>query len=221
MIKICEDYANNHSILFNGKKSKYLIFGKCDYNVRLMLHNEVITKCESAEHLGHFLHTKDTNNELTKDAIKAFHRGFNSFMSRFIGCNIITKNKLVHQYCQSMYGSQLWLMTSRSVSDICTQWRKAHRQVLSLPYRTHCDLIPLIAENIPIECFLDCKFLDFYKSAAMTNNNIVKFTARSRLFNHNSTMGKNMTHLLNKLKIYYHFQRIKWKNIATKNGSLK
>ena len=28
MIKICEDYACEHDILFNGKKSKYLIFGK-------------------------------------------------------------------------------------------------------------------------------------------------------------------------------------------------
>ena len=28
MIKICEEYAAEHDILFNGKKSKYLIFGK-------------------------------------------------------------------------------------------------------------------------------------------------------------------------------------------------
>lgn len=27
MIKICEDYAEEHKILFNGSKSKYLIFG--------------------------------------------------------------------------------------------------------------------------------------------------------------------------------------------------
>ena len=28
MIRVCEDYANDHSILFNGSKSKLLIFGE-------------------------------------------------------------------------------------------------------------------------------------------------------------------------------------------------
>ena len=28
MIKICVEYANEHGIIFNGKKSKYLVFGK-------------------------------------------------------------------------------------------------------------------------------------------------------------------------------------------------
>ena len=187
MIQICEDYAKEHNILFNGKKSKYLIFGKYG--------------CDSDEHLGHFLHTKDTNNELTKDAITAFHKGFHSFMSRFGGCSTISKNKLLHQYCHTMYGSQLWLLPSQSVADMCTQWRKAHRQTLSLPYRTHCDLIPLIAENVPIEIFLDCKFLSFYKSAATSNNSIVKYIATTRLFSYESTMGRNMIHLLHKYNL--------------------
>ena len=201
MIEICEDYAKEHNILFNGKKSKYLIFGKYEYNAKLLLNNEVVPRCDSAEHLGHFLHTKDTNNEITKDAITSFHRGFHSFMSRFSGCSTISKNKLLHQYCRTMYGSQLWLLTSQSVANMCTQWRKAHRQALSLPYRTHCDLIPLIAENIPIEIFLDCKFLAFYKSAATSNNSIVKYLATSRLFSYESTMGRNMMHLLHKYNL--------------------
>ena len=201
MIQICEEYAKEHNILFNGKKSKYLIFGKYEYNAKLLLNNEVIPRCDSAEHLGHFLHTKDTNNELTKDAITAFHKGFHSFMSRFSGCSTISKNKLLHQYCRTMYGSQLWLLSSQSVANMCTQWRKAHRQALSLPYRTHCDLIPLIAENVPIEIFLDCKFLAFYKSAATSNNSIVKYIATSRLFSYESTMGRNMIHLLHKYNL--------------------
>ena len=201
MLRICEDYADEHSILFNGKKSKYLIFGKYEYDARLTLNNEVVPRCESAEHLGHFLHTKDTNNELTNDAIKSFHRGFHGFMSRFSGCNTITRNKLFHQYCRSMYGSQLWNLSGQSVSDLCTQWRKAHRQTLSLPYRTHCDLVPLIAQNIPIEIFLECKFLSFYKSAATSDNRIVKYMAKNRLFKGESTMGRNMTHLMHKYNL--------------------
>ena len=100
-----------------------------------------------------------------------------------------------------MYGSQLWLLSSQSVTNMCTQWRKAHRQALTLPYRTHCDLIPLIAENTPIEIFLDCKFLGFYKSAATSDNRIVNYMAKNCLFNHESTMGRNLTHLLQKYNL--------------------
>ena len=161
MVKICEEYASLHSILFNGKKSKYLVFGDYKYNVSLTVNNEKVPRSESAIHLGHLLHTKDTYNEMTEDAIKSFNKSFHGFMSRFSTCNTVTKNRLFHQYCQSMYGSQLWLMTSPSVNKMYTQWRINHRHVMSVPSTTHCDMLPLIAENMSIETRLDCKYIAF------------------------------------------------------------
>ena len=84
---------------------------------------------------------------------------------------------------------------------MCTQWRKSHRQALLLPYRTYCDLIPLIAENTPIEIFLHCKFIYFYKSAATSDNSILNYMAKNCVFNHESTMGRNLTHLLHKYNL--------------------
>ena len=201
MIKICEEYAHIHSILFNGKKSKYLIFGNFRYDVTIKVNNETVPRCESAIHLGHLLHTIDTNNAMTEDAIKGFHRSSHGFLARFGSCNTTTKNKLFHQYCQSMYGSQLWSMTSSSVNKLCTQWRKNHRRVLSVPSTTHCDMLPLIADNLPIETRLDSKYLAFYKSIATSDNKLVNYIARSRLNTYSSTMGKNMTHLLYKYNL--------------------
>ena len=190
MIKVCEDYANDHSILFNGKKSKYLIFGKYNYNPKLIVNNEAVPRTDNAIHLGHFLNTKDTNNALIEDQINSFHRSFHGFISRFRSCNTSTKNRLFHQYCRAMYGSQLWLLTSQGTANMCTQWRKAHRQVLSAPYRTHCDIIPLIAGNVPIECFLDCKFLSFYKSIASSENKTIRYVTNINTYDLNSTLGK-------------------------------
>ena len=62
MIKICEDYAKEHSILFNGNKSKYLIFGEYKYNPVLKVNNKIVPRCDSAIHLGHLLHTENTTN---------------------------------------------------------------------------------------------------------------------------------------------------------------
>ena len=201
MVKTCEDYATLHNILFNGKKSVYLVFGDYKYKVSLTIKNEKVSRSESAIHLGHLFHTKNTNNEMTNDAITGFFKSYHSFLSRFGTYNTTTKNRLFHQYCQSMYGSQLWLLTSPSVSKMCTQWRKSHRRILSVPYMTHCELLPLIADNFSIETRLDCKYIAFYKSIATSKNSTVNYVARSRLYNCSSTMGSNMNHLMHKYDI--------------------
>ena len=119
-------------------------------------------------------------------------------MSKFDSCNVTTRNKLFHQYCSSMYGSQLWDLTNNNIENICKKWRKAHRRVLSVSNITHCDLLPLIADNIPLVCKLDCKYLGFYKSISTSDNNIINYTAKCKLYDHSSTLGKNMTHLIHK-----------------------
>ena len=97
-----------------------------------------------------------------------------------------------------MYGSQLWDLTGNETVRICTQWRKAHRQALSLPYNTHCSLLPLIAENKPVECMLDCRYIAFFRSLIMSYKNIVRYTAIYRLNEFPCTVSRNMTHLKHK-----------------------
>ena len=110
-------------------------------------------------HLGHMLHTVNTSKELIEHSVKEFKKCYYGFISRFDSYYITTKNNLFQQYCGSMYGSQLWDMTNPQIEVMYTQWRKAHRQVLEVPYMTHCDLLPLINDNMPLDCILDCKYI--------------------------------------------------------------
>ena len=199
MIKICEDYANEHDILFNGKKSKYLVFGPYKYNHTVRVNNEIVEKCEKAVHLGHVLHTGENNEALIGDAIGKLNGSFHVFMSRFDSCNTITKNKLFHQYCSSMYGSQLWELAKSD--KIYSKWRKYHRIVLGLVNTTHCDLLPLIADNLPLDCMLELKFLSFFRSIMSSENRAVKHVAHSMLRSRTSTMCKNVKHLKYKYDI--------------------
>ena len=204
MIKICEDYALEHDILFNGKKSKYLIFGKdgkYKYNHIIKVNNEIVERCEAADHLGHTLHTGNTLNALAEKGLNNLNGSFYSFMSRFKDCSATTMNKLFHQYCSSMYGSQLWLLNSNNVEKIFSRWRKFHRIVLGVPNTTHCDLLPLIADSMPLECSLELKFISFYKSIATSENEIISYMAKSMLQSYNSTMRKNIRHLTYKYDI--------------------
>ena len=198
MIKICEDYANENDILFNGAKSKYLVFGKYEYNPTIKVNNENVPRCKDAIYLGHKLCTKNTNTELVEDTIKSFNASYHNFMNKFGSCNMTTKNKLFHQYCSSMYGSQLWLLSSPSTENACTQWRKAHRIVLSVPKMTHCDLLPLIADNTPLDCMLDGKFLAFYKSILSSENKVVEFIAKNAIHEQSSIIGSNIRYLRHK-----------------------
>ena len=122
-------------------------------------------------------------------------------MARYKDCHATTRNKLFHQYCSSMYGSQVWLLNSNSVEKILSRWRKFHRVVLGVPNTTHCDLLPLIAENIPLECSLELKFMSFYKSIATSENKIIHYMAKNMLHSYNSTMCKNIRHLTFKYDI--------------------
>ena len=98
-----------------------------------------------------------------------------------------------------MYGSQLWEL---SKSDkIYSKWRKYHRIVLGLVNTTHCDLIPLIAENMPLDCILDLKFLSFYRSIMTSENKAVNYVAHRMSKSSTSTMCKNVNHLRYKYDI--------------------
>ena len=81
--------------------------------------------------------------------------------------------------------------TNPQIEVIYILWRKAHKQVLEVPYMTHCDLLPLINDNMPLDCLLDCKYISFLKSILNSDNNVVNFTTKYKLFGQTSSLGKN------------------------------
>ena len=61
----------------------------------------------------------------------------------------MVKLKLLKVYCSDFYGSVLWDMSHSCVEDVCIAWRNGLRRALSLPGRTHCDLLPLVTGMLP------------------------------------------------------------------------
>ena len=58
MIRTCEEYADEHNILFNGKKSQYLVFGSYKYNHIVKVNNEIVERSGKAKYLGHILQSQ-------------------------------------------------------------------------------------------------------------------------------------------------------------------
>merc|ERR1711895_27135 len=80
---------------------------------------------------------------------------------------------------------------------------------------SHCDLLPLISENMPLECSLELKFIAFYKSIATSENKILSYMAKNMLQSLNSTMRKNIRYLS-----YKYDMSIDWMRTASK-GKLR
>ena len=126
MIKVCEDYANEHSIIFNCSKSKLLIFGDYLGHVLIEVNGESVPTCKDVVHLGITLSSKTTDKyDYVKIGAEKFNRQFNFFQATYKQCYTTVKQSLFMQYCGSLYGSQLWPLWHKNMDFFYAQWRKA------------------------------------------------------------------------------------------------
>ena len=56
------------------------------------------------------------------------------------------------------YGCPLWDVTSKHIARFYTSWRKSVRKLFD-PYRTHCNLLPIVTDSKPIEYARTAKFI--------------------------------------------------------------
>ena len=197
MNKTCESYAKEHKIAFNGSKSKLLVFGEKNTIPCIIVNGKEVEKCTKAYYLGILLDTKDKCGAV-EDGITNFNVSYNRFISKFKTCRVSVKNKLFGQYCCSYYGSQLWPLWNKRFDNVCTQWRKAIRNVWNLPYRAHSNMLPIIADTYPLEYALESRFIKFLKSVMNSENELVAYMANRLKNNCNSTLGHNLRHLITK-----------------------
>ena len=202
MIKVCEDYANEHSIIFNGSKSKLLIFGDYLGHVLIEVNGESVPTCKDVVHLGITLSSKTTDKyDYVKIGAEKFNRQFNFFHATYKQCYTTVKQSLFMQYCGSLYGSQLWPLWHKNMDFFYAQWRKALRKMWSLPDRSHCILLPLISNTLPIEISMLHRVFNFYTKAVKSSNKIVSYIARNCKYVQSSVMGKNVKYILHKCNL--------------------
>ena len=126
------------------------------------------------------------------------------FMSEFGSLQTVVKNKLLHQCCCALCGSQLWPLWNDSVNNMFIQWRNALRKVWKLPYDSHRDVIPLITQCVPIDVALVYGFITFYRTVALSDNMVVNYKANTITFADRFTMDENVSHIMSKYKMTHH-----------------
>ncbi len=123
----------------------------------------------------------------------------NTMSSIFAKAEIDVKYKLFKCYSMSFYGSPLWDMSNKCISRVYTTWRKCLRKLLCLPSRTHCDLLPLICNDLPVSLQLCIRFVKFITGALNSKNECVKVCAMSALNGSRSSACNNINHIAHML----------------------
>ncbi len=127
MYNICENYAEEYNIKFNGSKSHLLLFKgrQCKTSIKILRVNGVALLCvDSVMDLRHAVSSNDKDSMIT--AAKArFWCAFDLFISDFGHIYSFLKGQLLRQYCCSFYGAPLWYLKSDGVEAICVACRKS------------------------------------------------------------------------------------------------
>ena len=203
MLQICEDYAVQFNVVFNGSKSKCLICpptGTSRHLIQTACFPSFSIGTQSIEcvakwpHLGHIITSEciDTDDILAAKArlIGQINRVLYNF--RKVDCQ--TKTRLVKAYCTSFYGAELWDLSQNNIESICIAWRKGIRRVWQLPNTTHSTLIPYLSDTLPLLDMFHLRMLNCVYRCLCSASPLITFVARHGILygQMDSIIGRNV-----------------------------
>ena len=93
-------------------------------------------------------------------------------------------------------------------------WRKAMRRLCNISPRTHCNLLPLIVGDDPVDVQLHRRFVNFFSNLLSSTNSCVQILSKLAL-NSNSNVSKSVCFIsrkygidFNSLPSHVHFEPI-------------
>jgi hypothetical protein len=200
LLTICEDYAEEYNIKFNGNKSKCLYVSPARYRVSssspnpsFTIQGQHIDYVSQWPHLGHILMNDIDDREDIMFRRNSLCRQINNVLCFFVRRYPLTKLKLLISFCYSFYGSVLWDLSNPCVENLCRTWRKGLRRALELPADTHRKFLPEITGTLPIFDELVKRTATFIQSCMSSDNKTVNAIANMAVFSLRmlSPIGRN------------------------------
>ena len=151
MMTICETFAHEYGLKFNPAKSKLITFN-VNTDVSFMLDGNPITQADNAVHIGH--HIGKGSNTNISSGVSNLVCSSNTMLTKFNYCSSNVKSYLFNTFCTSFYGCVLWSMHSTEIQRIYVTGRKIIRPLWSIPYTTHCNILPALMSSAPLKAAL-------------------------------------------------------------------
>ena len=194
-LNICEEFANEYNVLFNCKKTVCMRVGSGgEAPTRPVTLNSVkLSWHKKVKHLGNLV-----THDLKDDDDVNFKRGVfisqvNKLKCKFDTIDSSLRGRLLQTYCCSWYGCQTWDLATGSVNRMNTEWNKAVRRTMNLPYRTRSRLLPLLVNGRSFSVQHRSRVSRFLVSFSESSNVHVAFIgARAKYYSHGA-LGRNHT----------------------------
>lgn len=149
LLAICETYSHKHGLIYNCKKSEYMVFkasGKCPSNVpAIKLNGTELKRVQQFKYLGHYV-TEGLDDQVDIDRERrALAVRSNMLARRFARCSDQVKVTLFRAYCQTFYTCSLWYRyTQRPFNALRVQYNNGFRMLVGLP--RFCSASGMFAE---------------------------------------------------------------------------
>ena len=105
----------------------------------------------------------------------------------------------------SLYGCVLWDLSSPHVDAFYVAWRKCIRRLLRIPYRSHCNLLHLICDDLPPDKQIHRRVINFINQCLVSNNSCTRLCAQLCVNGSRSNVSKSFNLVCAKYNINRHF----------------
>ena len=199
LLHICESFAKEYNVLWNCGKTVCIKIGKDNVlpTRPVTLNGSVLKWKSKVRHLGNFVSSdlNDHHDIMYKKGV--FISQVNKLNVKFSSLASTLRGKLFQTYCCSWYGCQTWDIIGNDVSCMQTEWNKAVRRTLGLPFNTHRNLLSHVVQSASFQEQHSRRVKKFIMSFINSSNMHVSFIGSLAKVYSRGALGRNFTRLCN------------------------
>ena len=216
MLKICEEFATSHSMLFSTdpspakSKTKCMFFSTSrtsDQIKNVKLNGDMLPWVDTAKHLGNHLSNKidystcspDTKTDLLCKRAILFDK-IHQVQQQFGYYDPQLVIKLLSIYSTSLYGSTLWPISSEEHQKLNRSWNTAVKIIWDLPHATHTRFLESLSPVTHLESVLTGRYIGFLQSLKESGKSLLRLLFSSCSSDLISVTGQNVRYLMDKYK---------------------
>ncbi|XP_064292154.1 uncharacterized protein LOC135309756 [Plodia interpunctella] len=182
LLATCEDYAAEHGLKYNSKKSEVLIFKAKNQTPcsvpPVILDGTALQIVTKFKYLGHVV-TEDLKDDLDIERERrALAVRCNMLVRRFARSTKEVKLTLFRAYCQTLYSSSLWFRhTQRAYNALRVQYNNAFRVLLRLPHFCSASEMFANARTDGFHALIRKRVASLFQRVRGSSNSILKMIA--------------------------------------------
>ena len=137
LLHICNTYAAEHQLLYNGSKLFSLCFKRKELKVcspSVFLGKSKILMVEQCRYLGTTISIKNSDLDLKRQMTKMYANA-NVLLRKFSKCSINVKCYLFKIYCSNLYCAPMWFdCTKTALKKLKVAYNNSLRRFMGLPW---------------------------------------------------------------------------------------